>query len=143
MIRPFIYPSNSLSLNSHLFGILFIYLQVRYNYLFQFVNYINLILNLSGIFFPECEHLIRHMLVKDPYQRYTIDQIKKHKWLQGVELPSVGKPSSMPLTEDCKKSDQHESSDAEYNEQAINLMQGLGIDIEKTKAVSFIGVKML
>lgn len=81
------------------------------------------------------------MLVKDPYQRYTIDQIKKHKWLQGVELPSMGKPtaplSSVPLIEDCKKSEDDEASDSEYNEQAISLMQGLGIDIERTKAVSF------
>ncbi|KAK3744584.1 hypothetical protein QZH41_016102, partial [Actinostola sp. cb2023] len=80
----------------------------------------------------ECEHLIRHMLVKDPYQRYTIDQIKKHKWLQGVELPSTAKPNvSNVVIENSKKSE--ESEDTEMNEQAINLMQGLGIDIERTK----------
>lgn len=77
------------------------------------------------------------MLVKDPYQRYTIDQIKKHKWLQGVELPSVGKPvlSNTSLIEDCKNTEDN-GTESEYNEQAINLMQGLGIDIERTKAVS-------
>ncbi|KXJ13094.1 serine/threonine-protein kinase SIK2 isoform X2 [Exaiptasia diaphana] len=83
----------------------------------------------------ECEHLIRHMLVKDPYQRYTIDQIKKHKWLQGVELPSVGKPliSNATLIEDLKNTEDN-TAESEYNEQAINLMLGLGIDIERTKA---------
>ena len=29
----------------------------------------------------ECETLIRHMLVLDPVKRYTITQIKQHKWM--------------------------------------------------------------
>ncbi|XP_031552797.1 serine/threonine-protein kinase SIK2-like isoform X2 [Actinia tenebrosa] len=82
----------------------------------------------------ECEHLIRHMLVKDPHQRYTLDQIKKHKWLQNVEIPASGKPSLSINTfveENTKDSDK--KSREEYNEQAVSLMQGLGIDIERTK----------
>uniref|UniRef100_W8B381 non-specific serine/threonine protein kinase n=1 Tax=Ceratitis capitata TaxID=7213 RepID=W8B381_CERCA len=31
----------------------------------------------------ECEHLIRRMLVLDPLRRYTIEQIKNHRWVCG------------------------------------------------------------
>ena len=33
------------------------------------------------MFLTECETLIRHMLVLDSSKRYTISQIKKHKWM--------------------------------------------------------------
>lgn len=31
--------------------------------------------------FPECEHLIRHMLVIEPDRRLSLTQISKHRWL--------------------------------------------------------------
>ncbi|EDV25667.1 uncharacterized protein TRIADDRAFT_24066 [Trichoplax adhaerens] len=41
----------------------------------------------------DCESLIRNMLVKDPVKRYTIEQIKRHKWLklapQNSEIPKI------------------------------------------------------
>lgn len=81
------------------------------------------------LFFTECEHLIRHMLVKDPNQRYTIEQIKKHKWMQAD-----------PAVKTILAYNEQENFDGEkildeYNEQALELMQGLGIDIERTKTV--------
>lgn len=75
----------------------------------------------------ECEHLIRHMLVKDPNQRYTIEQIKKHKWMQAD--PAV---KTILAYNDEVKFEGDKILD-EYNEQALELMQGLGIDIERTK----------
>ena len=36
----------------------------------------------------DCEHLIRHMLVTDPDKRYTLQQIKQHKWMQQSEIES-------------------------------------------------------
>jgi serine/threonine protein kinase len=77
------------------------------------------------------------MLVKDPHQRYTIDQIKKHKWLQNVEMPNLGK-LSLSNNNIIEENTKHlgKKTKEEYNEQAISLMQGLGIDIERTKAVS-------
>lgn len=75
----------------------------------------------------ECEHLIRHMLVKDPNQRYTIEQIKKHKWMQAD--PAVKTILSCNTEENFEREEILE----EYNEQALELMQGLGIDIERTK----------
>ena len=79
--------------------------------------------------FAECEHLIRHMLVKDPNQRYTIEQIKKHKWMQAD-----------PAVKTILAFNEQENFDGEkildeYNEQALELMHGLGIDIERTKKV--------
>ncbi|XP_068685415.1 serine/threonine-protein kinase SIK1-like isoform X2 [Montipora foliosa] len=75
----------------------------------------------------ECEHLIRHMLVKDPNQRYTIEQIKKHKWMQAD--PAV----KNILADNAEANFEGDKILEEYNEQALELMQGLGIDIERTK----------
>ena len=70
------------------------------------------------------------MLVKDPNQRYTIEQIKKHKWMQAD--PAV---KTILAYNDEVKFEGDKILD-EYNEQALELMQGLGIDIERTKKVS-------
>jgi len=81
------------------------------------------------LLFTECEHLIRHMLVKDPNQRYTIEQIKKHKWMQAD--PAV----KSILSYNKEANFEGEKILDEYNEQALELMQGLGIDIERTRTV--------
>lgn len=70
------------------------------------------------------------MLVKDPNQRYTIEQIKKHKWMQAD--PAVKTILSCNTEENFEREEILE----EYNEQALELMQGLGIDIERTKTVN-------
>lgn len=33
------------------------------------------------VFFLDCEHLIRHMLVVEPERRYSLKQIANHKWM--------------------------------------------------------------
>lgn len=67
------------------------------------------------------------MLVLNPAKRYTIDQIKSHKWM----LMDGGQPSpvSSPVQEIPKPL-------GEFNEQALRLMQSLGIDQQKTMEVS-------
>lgn len=61
------------------------------------------------------------MLVLDPSQRYTIDQIKHHRWILTKEIIQSGinyninKKSIVP------------------NEQILRLMSGLGIDAQKTR----------
>lgn len=70
------------------------------------------------------------MLVKDPNQRYTIEQIKKHKWMQAD--PAVKTILACNTQENFEREEILE----EYNEQALELMQGLGIDIERTKTVN-------
>lgn len=69
------------------------------------------------------------MLVKDPNQRYTIEQIKKHKWMQAD--PAVKTILSFNDEENLEG----DKILDEYNEQALELMHGLGIDIERTKTV--------
>ncbi|XP_067928295.1 serine/threonine-protein kinase SIK2-like [Watersipora subatra] len=69
-----------------------------------------------------CEHLIRRMLVRDPERRYTIDQIKKHRWvMSGTPLKPV--PSSLIIATD---------SDDQYNEQVLRQMDQLGLERNKT-----------
>lgn len=47
---------------------------------------------LSGVFrvpffmSTDCEHLIRHMLVVDPVKRYTLTQLREHRWMQSLPL---------------------------------------------------------
>lgn len=67
----------------------------------------------------DCESLIRKMLVLEPNKRYSIAQIKKHRWMQ-MCLP----PTIKPLIS---------SSSSQPNEQILRLMQSLGIDSSKTR----------
>jgi len=71
----------------------------------------------------DCESLIRKMLVLDPSKRYSVEHIKRHRWMVAEAprlLPSTG-------------GEQH---GAEPNEQILRLMQSLGIDAVKTREVS-------
>jgi len=90
----------------HFFGFL-IYLQCETDFVCNFV--------------AECESLIRKMLVLAPEKRFTVEQVKKHRWMvaEGPPrlLPSSNQPSGEP------------------NEQILRLMQSLGIDAAKTKEV--------
>ncbi|RZF39750.1 hypothetical protein LSTR_LSTR003411 [Laodelphax striatellus] len=70
----------------------------------------------------ECESLIRKMLVLDPSKRYSVDQIKRHRWMM-EEAPRL-LPSATTPGVDCK---------LEPNEQIIRLMQSLGIDALRTR----------
>lgn len=79
----------------------------------------------------DCESLIRKMLVLDPLKRYTIEQIKKHRWM-------AAEPYVVPTLADPTRSPAHQPaylapSQYEPNEQILKLMQSLGIDPVKTK----------
>ncbi|PNF21273.1 hypothetical protein B7P43_G02143 [Cryptotermes secundus] len=68
----------------------------------------------------DCESLIRKMLVLDPSKRYSVEHIKRHRWMVAEAprlLPSTG-------------GEQHGT---EPNEQILRLMQSLGIDAVKTR----------
>lgn len=76
--------------------------------------------NILYLVFPDCESLIRKMLVLDPSKRYSVENIKRHRWM--VEEA----PRLLPSTS---------SSTDEPNEQILRLMQSLGIDAIKTREV--------
>ncbi|XP_050298300.1 serine/threonine-protein kinase SIK2 [Anthonomus grandis grandis] len=67
----------------------------------------------------DCESLIRKMLVLEPNKRFTIQQIKKHRWIQMGVLP-VLPPTIF-------------TSNTHPNEQILRLMQSLGVDSSKTR----------
>lgn len=83
------------------------------------------------MFFSECESLIRKMLVLEPMKRYTIEQIKKHRWM-AAEPYAV----TVTVSADPARSPAHAPAHTEPNEQVLRLMQSLGIDPIKTKEVS-------
>ncbi|XP_058152285.1 serine/threonine-protein kinase SIK1 [Dasypus novemcinctus] len=70
----------------------------------------------------DCETLIRRMLVVDPAKRISIAQIKQHRWMQAAPAPSQ---AACP-PQDCS------SPLGDYDEQALGLMQALGIDRQRT-----------
>ncbi|KAJ7389482.1 SIK kinase 3 [Desmophyllum pertusum] len=69
----------------------------------------------------ECEHLIRHMLVRDVAKRYTMVQIMNHKWVN--EMDEKDKASAL-ITDSLP--------DAEFSEEVLTIMLSRGIDREKT-----------
>lgn len=75
----------------------------------------------------ECEHLIRHMLVRDPVKRYTVSQVQHHRWMteSGV-VPVSGDPVYIePVNEDD-----------EVNEDVLRMVEALKLDREKTIQVN-------
>lgn len=87
-----------------------------YNNVVQFVT--------KSLSVADCESLIRKMLVLEPNKRFSIQQIKKHRWMQ------MGVPPTLPPTISV--------SNTQPNEQILRLMQSLGIDSSKTREVSSI-----
>lgn len=78
---------------------------------------------------PDCETLIRRMLVVDPAKRITIAQIRQHRWMQAE--PSVPRPPcpAFPTLG-------YTSSLGHYDEQVLGVMHSLGIDRQRTVEVS-------
>ncbi|KAK6173274.1 hypothetical protein SNE40_016755 [Patella caerulea] len=72
----------------------------------------------------ECEQLIRKMLVLDPNKRYSVNQIKSHRWMQLEGGPPSLPPSSPLIGYNAKV--------GEFNEKILRIMQSLGIDQQKT-----------
>lgn len=73
----------------------------------------------------DCETLIRRMLVVEPAKRITIAQIRQHRWMQAepaLLLPACPAFSLLGYT----------SSVGNYDEQALGIMQTLGVDRKKT-----------
>ncbi|XP_053312847.1 serine/threonine-protein kinase SIK1 [Spea bombifrons] len=65
----------------------------------------------------DCESLIRRMLAVDPAKRLSVAQIKQHRWVQAGN-PQPPPCSTFPSPQPCL--------------QALGIMQGLGIDRERT-----------
>lgn len=69
----------------------------------------------------DCESLIRKMLVLEPTKRYSVENIKRHRWM--VEETPRLLPSTASATD-------------EPNDQILRLMQSLGIDAIRTREVT-------
>ena len=80
----------------------------------------------------ECELLIRHMLIVDANKRYSIAQIKQHKWLiQGEPYEDLV---------DIEEHRKGENGVCIYNEKVLQQMGKLGEDRAKVINVSFFSV---
>jgi len=70
----------------------------------------------------ECENLIRRMLTVDPKKRPTIEQIKKHKWMNATEYEKKFNFDS-----------QTQAEQQEQKQQILRLMQSLGLDLSRIR----------
>lgn len=68
------------------------------------------------------------MLVLDPHRRYTIEQIKQHRWM----MIEVMDPISIARDSQHISTRINATAISEPNEQILRLMAGLGIDTQKT-----------
>lgn len=108
---------------------IYIYINLKF-YLKKFI----VVFNIINFYFLsiDCESLIRKMLVLEPTKRYTIPQIKRHRWMAG----SADTICSMIITRSS-------SSIQEPNEQILRLMHSLGIDITRTREVYFLFINYI
>lgn len=84
----------------------------------------------------ECENLINNMLIRDPKQRYTIEEIRNHNWLRMDPSVQVTLNMNCDLnSETDSEPEDLEDDERVYNERALRLMENLGIDIPTTKKV--------
>ncbi|GAB1602325.1 serine/threonine-protein kinase SIK1-like [Argonauta hians] len=72
----------------------------------------------------ECEQLIRKMLVLDPSKRYTIQQVRNHRWIQ----EDGGPPKSLPPSPVIGTKGQV----GEFSEYILRQMHNNGIDQQRT-----------
>ncbi len=104
-------------------------------------------MKLNYFFFSDCESLVRKILVRDPDRRYTVAQIKRHRWMQ-AEVPEEEKrerqqQQQKQQEEDKGKVDKEEEHqhrrarrcDKPLNEGILKIMADLGIDTSVTREV--------
>lgn len=77
---------------------------------------------------PDCENLIRKMLVVDPAKRITVAQIKQHRWML-ADPTAPHQTLSHSLTE-------YNSNLGDYSEPVLGIMNTLGIDRQRTIEVT-------
>ena len=80
--------------------------------------------------FVDLEDLIKKILVKNPAQRYTIEQIKEHPWMQ--QRADCNSEIYRGQNDDFNF---EKGIDGDLNVQILTLMKGLQIDIDATKKV--------
>ncbi len=80
--------------------------------------------------FLDLEDLIRKILVKNSSQRYTLQQIKEHPWMdQGSRCHSeIFRNQNSDISFE-------KGIDGDLNAQILSLMKGLQIDVDSTKKV--------
>ncbi|XP_057553602.1 serine/threonine-protein kinase SIK1 [Hippopotamus amphibius kiboko] len=73
----------------------------------------------------DCETLIRRMLAVDPAKRITVAQIRQHRWMQAD-------PALLPPAHPAFSLLGYVSGLGDYDEQALGIMQALGVDRQRT-----------
>lgn len=105
------------------------------------------------LLFPDCESLVRKMLVRDPERRYTVSQILRHRWMQAEVPPETPEDCPSRTMNDPRAHATKEAEaearlagapeqvrsgrkcDVPINEGLLKVMADLGIDTNMTREV--------
>lgn len=72
----------------------------------------------------DCEHLIRHMLVVDPDKRYSLAQIRQHKWTR-TSLKAELDNSTEKLSETLQNCHLNESGNDSLGDLDMSIIEGI------------------
>jgi len=85
--------------------------------------------------FADCESLVRKMLVRDPERRFSVANIKRHRWMQAevpAEEANAGLSAEMKPQERARLGRRCERP---VDENVLKIMAELGIDTSVTREV--------
>jgi hypothetical protein len=81
---------------------------------------------------PECEHLIRHLLVVNPARRYGFREIVSHKWLAAAGADDAEFIRLMDESQDVAR----DVIDRPLEVGVLQHMKHLGMDVDQVTCVS-------
>ncbi len=106
-----------------------LYFSFRLSHDVVILSYLTLAIYLSS---TDCESLIRRILSVDPAKRFSVAQIKQHRWMQ-ADNSAISQSLSFSSCLEAKET---------YNEAVLRIMQTVGIDRKRTIEVRSPEIKL-
>ena len=88
---------------------------------------------------PECEQLIRRMLVTNPAKRQSLSKVLTHKWMvaDGKGGPGGGEGEQRKELERRLQVYDENSGAVQWCEPVLTAVQQMGLDVNEVKRVSW------
>ena len=87
---------------------------------------------------PECEQLIRRMLVTNPAKRHSLSKVLTHKWMVAEGKGGAGGGEGEPSKELEHRIQVYDENDCvvRWCEPVLTAIQQMGLDVNEVKRVS-------
>ena len=91
-----------------------------------------------AVIFPECEQLIRRMLVTNPAKRHSLSKVLTHKWMVAEGKGGSGGGEGEPSKELEHRIQVYDENDCvvRWCEPVLTAIQQMGLDVNEVKRVS-------